>query len=1013
MRAWKAWVAIVVAGSVIASGSGRITPDDEGSVGGWSASEAVCSVAIGQPPAGTGAVNFSGAIRDEEDGHYSEWAVGESATFRHAGDGGPSLGDYPGNITSLITRGGSVDGTISSILNLLNAERTIPTQGTYTQYSGVALPNQEDGNWPASAGIDLPGDIAFDSSGNLFLADRGHNRIVKFVRSSGRWVYAAATGNTAGSGAGSGNGQFGGSGQSVVINLAVDSSDRIYATDPWNSRVQRFSNSLGYQDQFGTPGTGNGQFGTPGPVGIDINPANGEIYVTDWANSRVQVFNSSHTYQRQWSVGHTGLYSLEISPSGEVYVTVGYDFFNESDRAAQIFVYSTSGSLLRRIGSLGGGTGPGDFSSDPNRPSPYDISFDSLGRYYALDLGNNRIQRFLSDDTFDGTWGSFGSGPGQFSDPRSVALDPAGAIYVSDYGNNRVVTYTPGGEYLQSLSDYYQSYVESCIPGHAVDYQASDDPDVIYPGFTGNVWTKLNELAQANAQEIAVINGVITIRDIVEREISAEMFAQPPTISVNTQGLARSIDIVYQNIEYGDGVVMYDAQSDNNRIFQIAAGKKETFTIALDDYPVFINNPVPTGTLPIGPGQYYVSGSDNLPVVAQEWLDYGGNVEVEIGSNPNEINITLTGPGEEIPGVPGPYYLAVSDGQTNYATLSVTGAGVKTDPRTLHLHTGADPELVTEEIGTTVTNIFIDTEAQAYDRGVWASDRYTGPNVTLAGEIDLSACEGFGLTPGAWIGFADSKYRIETVNLNNARASITAVRHVTAGDEADLWSNLPEITNLSENPSIEANTTDFAAGAGLAAMTRSGDWAASGDYSLRLSANSNSDAFAAVGNAYDGTAFLPWSVEVGHTYTISADVHSVHPGGGSWLTQDAGKIAVYYHAGTTAGLLVSSDPLDEFTTDAHVAITFTVPQEADGIRIEFWATGIGTGWYAYWDAFMLTESGYDYPFFDGNTSGASWTGTPDNSASTKPPSSAGDYAAYWAGEPAKNAIIRPLRTPGA
>jgi tripartite motif-containing protein 71 len=36
------------------------------------------------------------------------------------------------------------------------------------------------------------------------------------------------------------------------------------------------------------------------------------------------------------------------------------------------------------------------------------------------------------------TWGSEGSGDGQFGEPGGIAVDGAGNVYVADTGNNRV-----------------------------------------------------------------------------------------------------------------------------------------------------------------------------------------------------------------------------------------------------------------------------------------------------------------------------------------------------------------------------------------------------------------------------------------------------------------------------------------------------------------------------------------------------------------------------------------------
>src|SRR5262245_21556382 len=46
-------------------------------------------------------------------------------------------------------------------------------------------------------------------------------------------------------------------------------------------------------------------------------------------------------------------------------------------------------------------------------------------------------------------WGSIGSGPGQFQEPRGLAVDPAGVVYVADFGNNRIQKFSSSGALLK------------------------------------------------------------------------------------------------------------------------------------------------------------------------------------------------------------------------------------------------------------------------------------------------------------------------------------------------------------------------------------------------------------------------------------------------------------------------------------------------------------------------------------------------------------------------------------
>jgi hypothetical protein len=998
-------------GKITVSGSGEITPEDDGALSTWTVNEAITPVAIGQSTAATGNLSFTG-VRDETDGHFSEWAVAEAATFTHQDDGAGALGDLEGNIASLTATGATASGSMATVLQQLSADRTMPTQGTYTTYDGVALPNLDDGNYPTSAELDWPGDTVFDSAGDMFVYDRLNYRVVKFTETAGQWFYSTATGPATGAGnAGTADGKF--SSNTLYPSMAVDSTDRIYVTDAGNKRVQRFTNALAFSAKFGSAGSGNGQFsGFYDPSGIAIDGSD-NLYVGDSGNYRVQKFNSSLAYVDDW--GSTG------SGDGE-FTGAGFGIALAMDSLGRVLAADTypvlgAVSLVRIQAFSDTGTFIDHFFTPFPATVPYagkTLAVAPDGLIYLLTArytsASGRIYRFNIDYNLDGLFASYGSDDGQISHASGLGVAPDGRVFVSEYINDQVIAFTAGGGFTQPLSTYFQQYVDLCLTGHVIDYAASSDPNVIYQGWTDNVWTKLNELCAATGTELAVVGGIITIRDVGITEVDPELFTGG-SIAVDTVNLARAVDIVYQNVDYGDGVVMYDAFEDDNRIFQISAGKAETFTLVTNSYPVVVNSPVPTDDFLISAGQYHVTGADDLPVVAQEWLDYGGSVSVALGDNPNEIDVTLTGPTEEIPGVPGPYTLAASDGSSDYATLSITGSGVTTNPQTLHLYTGADPALVTQETQTTITNVHITDEAAAYSRGVWASDLACGPNVTLTGILALEACSGFGLTSGAILPYADSRYRILTTAIVNSDLTITATRHVTAGDEYDVWSALAELTNLSQNPSFETNLTGFTASASTT-ITQSATWASSGTNSMRIS-TTDTDGRALIGNA-SGAGFggsIPWALQPGETYTLTADVHSVQPGGGSWLS-DAGVIEITYGTSAANNIpLVASSPLPFPTTDATVSVTFTIPTNAEGLQVALYATGIGASWFAYWDAIIVTEGEVQWPFFDGSFSGASWAGTTNLTASSRTPDTAGDYAAYWNGEPAKNAIIRPLRHP--
>jgi DNA-binding beta-propeller fold protein YncE len=74
--------------------------------------------------------------------------------------------------------------------------------------------------------------------------------------------------------------------------VAVDpSSSDVYVVDTTNNRVEEFDSSGAYLSQFGSYGSGDGQFADP--YGVAVDPSSSDVYVADTFNNRVEKFGSS------------------------------------------------------------------------------------------------------------------------------------------------------------------------------------------------------------------------------------------------------------------------------------------------------------------------------------------------------------------------------------------------------------------------------------------------------------------------------------------------------------------------------------------------------------------------------------------------------------------------------------------------------------------------------------------------------------------------------------------------
>jgi hypothetical protein len=322
-----------------------------------------------------------------------------------------------------------------------------------------------------------------------------------------------------------------------------------------------------------------------------------------------------------------------------------------------------------------------------------------------------------------------------------------------------------------------------------------DGPEQVGPpalGFTGNVWQYLQNACTAYGWEIGLEGDEVTCRPIGGRFLNITNYAPTPTVTPTTTFTGRQVNVEYTNATLAFGGELYNARDDDNRIVTVGAGEVTTVVVAQDDvFPIVVVNPIRVTTFIPGEGTYFVVDSTGLPIVADQWEDYGGSVTVAL--NPDiagGIQVTVIGPSEEIPSTTGPYSLAVSDGSNQYAALSILGSGVIANRETLELLTGADPDKTPQRVATTITNPFIATLEQAYDSGIWATVDASGPRVSFTVTVPISALEGFGQTAGSLVNWNQSTYRVVSASVGSLGATLECVRHVTVGQFDEVWDGL-------------------------------------------------------------------------------------------------------------------------------------------------------------------------------------------------------------------------------
>src|SRR5262249_30621798 len=130
-----------------------------------------------------------------------------------------------------------------------------------------------------------------DRDGHVWLTDIGDHQVLKFT-ADGRLLMALGRKGQPGNGAD----QF-----ARPTDVAFTLSGDFYVSDGYdNTRVLKFSKDGKVLKQWGTKGTGPGEFNLPHSICVD---AKGRVIVGDRENDRIQVFDADGKFIAQWTAG--------------------------------------------------------------------------------------------------------------------------------------------------------------------------------------------------------------------------------------------------------------------------------------------------------------------------------------------------------------------------------------------------------------------------------------------------------------------------------------------------------------------------------------------------------------------------------------------------------------------------------------------------------------------------------------------------------------------------------------
>lgn len=748
---------------------------------GWTLQESATSIDILDTSGSTGNVSASFVAKPQVSGQTpntgpvpsSDFLLDQPCTFQHE-----TLGSLNGYVTDQSLHEGVVDMNMSTVLDFLNQDITVPTFIEGSPFYSFAQASNYGTIY----------DMVVDSTGALWVLP---NTTIAYKYD--RWgnLLDQAT--------------F--SGVTSLLRLGIDSSDNLYGMS--TTKVSKWDSTARTSSVIITSAAGS-------YYDMDVNKATGMIYLltTDTGtNVAVKKYNTSGTLQTAWgnylsgtggSAPTAGIFSVlqgivSDSAGATVYVSSGTPLlYPASGFSTDIQAFSNTGTYFSMT-NLGINT---DFN---------DIRMEQT-------LGSNGANMFL---TVSAAGINLASAPGnsiiinrRYTMPRSnttnvpfgqlaIASDPNGsAVYVSD--NDKIVRLA-GGKMspYQALECYLGSVgFGSTRPGqitytNLTTSQINTFDGGYYPAWTGNLWSMVKQLAARSRFYITTSGQNIYVTSLLGTLPRID-------ISNRTGGISSQVDTASGRQVNVTNLNSISAQISNAYIYSskasdsvISADYNEisTTTIATNSYPVAIDpilNLQGSTWSPVG-SVYMVCDSSNPPLILStgQFVTAGGSVTAKASDTLGSIDVTMTGPKALISGFTAPFSLAYPVGSQKVPALNISGNGVIVNPQVIQIGTGASGVVTAQTNTSSIDSPFINSGSVAYDTAQPACLRLGQGDMTLSFSIPLTKNHTLGNIAGSIFLYQRTKWRVASADISNGVIKITAKRFTTV---SDVTPNSPTMT---------------------------------------------------------------------------------------------------------------------------------------------------------------------------------------------------------------------------
>jgi uncharacterized protein (TIGR03437 family) len=319
--------------------------------------------------------------------------VAGNGNIGYTGDGGPATSATLGSANGIVV---DKAGNFYFTDSIFSVVRKVNSKGIISTFAGGGAASLGDGGPATSARLGFQGPhagLAVDSAGNVYIADYFDSRIRK-VDTSGNITTVAGNSASPGLGAFSGDG---GPATSAGLNsptgVAFDSAGNLYIADYGNSRIRKvdthgiittfagIGNSGASDSGDGGPAT-SAQLGSPYDVAVD---GMGNVYIADSehireVNSSGIISTAAHGFFGTCVLTPTPVANADVAANGFAVDSAGNLYI--ADKSADCVQELETDGMVSTVAGGGATMGDGDPATSALLISPAAVALDSGGNLY-------------------------------------------------------------------------------------------------------------------------------------------------------------------------------------------------------------------------------------------------------------------------------------------------------------------------------------------------------------------------------------------------------------------------------------------------------------------------------------------------------------------------------------------------------------------------------------------------------------------------------------------------------